>query len=299
MSSTKIHIHHLLENIKFKHPKNIDLVIDGGAFNGFYTLGGLMYLKEMEKKKMIKIHRISGCSVGSILGTLYLCDNLDLMVQKYKSFRKCLKENRNLNILHQELLELVNLSLDKKNVSTLNDKLYINYYNLNEKKHKIVSTYNTPEELVESILKSSFLPLIINGNITYKDAFIDGLNPYIFKDRKRKIIFMKGFTLNPGKTLSIYNEKNAYSRVFEGIIYMHYFFLEKKTKLCCYLHKWSKLDLLLFRLREMIALLIVYFIYYSKKIPIPMFIKDLHLFNKIKELICYLVDDSFGILLRK
>ena len=53
--STKLHIHQLLENIKSGVPKELDLVIDGGAFNGFYTLGALMYLKEMEKKICVKL----------------------------------------------------------------------------------------------------------------------------------------------------------------------------------------------------------------------------------------------------
>ena len=51
--STKLHIHQLLENIKSGVPKELDIVIDGGAFNGFYTLGALMYLKEMEKKRYV------------------------------------------------------------------------------------------------------------------------------------------------------------------------------------------------------------------------------------------------------
>lgn len=296
--STKLHIHQLLENIKSGVPKEMDLVIDGGAFNGFYTLGALMYLKEMEKKNMCKIVRVSGCSVGSILGALYLTDSLDLLVDRFKQIRKCIKQNRNIIVVQEQMIYLLNDALKDKNIELLNDRLYINYYNLDEKKNTVVDTYSSVEFLVDTILKSSYLPLVIDGNITYKDGFIDGINPYIFKNRVRKIIFLKGITFNVGKTLSIYNEHNAYSRITEGIIYMHYFFLEKKTTIASYIHKWSNLDLLIFRMREIFAVLIVYSIYYSQFISFPGFLNDLHIVNKLKDIVGYLIDDFLGIFLK-
>ena len=42
-------IHNLIDNIKTIPCKaNIDLVLDGGAFNGSYMIGSLLYMKEME-----------------------------------------------------------------------------------------------------------------------------------------------------------------------------------------------------------------------------------------------------------
>lgn len=296
--STKLHIHQLLENIKSGVPKELDIVIDGGAFNGFYTLGALMYLKEMEKKKICNVVRISGCSVGSILGTLYLTDSLDLLVDRFKQIRKCIKENRNIKVVQEQMIDLMNEALKDKKIELLNQRLFINYYNIDEKKNIVIDTFTDVEYLVDTILKSSYLPLVIDGNITYKDGFIDGINPYIFKDRVRKIIFLKGITFNVGKTLSIYNERNAYSRITEGIIYMHYFFLEKKTTIASYIHKWSNLELFLFRMREILAIIIVYFVYYSQYIYIPGILNDLHIVNKLKHIIGYLVDDFLGIFLK-
>ena len=288
----------MLENIKSGVPKELDIVIDGGAFNGFYTLGALMYLKEMEKKKMCNVVRISGCSVGSILGTLYLTDSLDLLVDRFKQIRKCIKENRNIKVVQEQMIDLMNEALKDKKIELLNQRLFINYYNIDEKKNIVIDTFTDVEYLVDTILKSSYLPLVIDGNITYKDGFIDGINPYIFKDRVRKIIFLKGITFNVGKTLSIYNERNAYSRITEGIIYMHYFFLEKKTTIASYIHKWSNIDLFLFRMREILAIIIVYFMYYSQYIYIPGILKDLHMVNKLKQTISYLIDDFLGIFLK-
>jgi hypothetical protein len=296
--STKLHIHQLLENIKSGVPKELDLVIDGGAFNGFYTLGALMYLKEMEKKNMCKIVRVSGCSVGSILGVLYLTDSLDLLVDRFKQIRKCIKQNRNISVVQEQMIHLLNDALKDKNIELLNNRLYINYYNLDEKKNIVIDTFTDVTFLVDTILKSSYLPLVIDGNITYKDGFIDGINPHIFKNRTRKILFLKGITFNVGKTLSIYNERNAYSRVTEGIIYMHYFFLEKKTTIASYIHKWSNCDLFIFRMREIFAVVIVYIIYYSQFVSFPGFLNDLHIVNKLKEIIGYLLDDFLGIFLK-
>ena len=74
----------LIENLpdnftKKKEPLILDLVLDGGAFNGTYLVGALYFLKEMEKNGYIKVDRISGCSVGSFVGLLYFLDELDCM----------------------------------------------------------------------------------------------------------------------------------------------------------------------------------------------------------------------------
>ncbi len=67
------YIHALFEIVDKKDiPNEIDLVLDGGAFNGAYLLGALYYLKEMEKKQLLSINRISGCSVGACGAILYL-----------------------------------------------------------------------------------------------------------------------------------------------------------------------------------------------------------------------------------
>ena len=73
-------IDNLPDNIKnTKKPLQIDLVLDGGIFNGSYLVGALYFLKEMERRNYIKIDRISGCSIGSIVAFLYYIDGLDLI----------------------------------------------------------------------------------------------------------------------------------------------------------------------------------------------------------------------------
>jgi predicted acylesterase/phospholipase RssA len=91
------YINKLIDNLpdeikNTKKPQIIDLVLDGGVFNGSYLVGALYFLKEMENKNYIKINKISGCSIGSIVGLLYFSDSLDFMENLYdianKEFKK-------------------------------------------------------------------------------------------------------------------------------------------------------------------------------------------------------------------
>ena len=66
------YVNKLIENLpeETKKLQYIDLVLDGGIFNGSYLVGSLYFLKEMERRKYLKIARISGCSIGSIVAFL-------------------------------------------------------------------------------------------------------------------------------------------------------------------------------------------------------------------------------------
>ena len=60
------YINKLIENLpdeikNRKEPETIDLVLDGGVFNGSYHIGALYFLKEMERRKYIKIRSFSLC----------------------------------------------------------------------------------------------------------------------------------------------------------------------------------------------------------------------------------------------
>ena len=51
-----------LDSIKYtSEPIQMDLVLEGGAFNGSYLAGALYFLREMERRKYIKINRITDC----------------------------------------------------------------------------------------------------------------------------------------------------------------------------------------------------------------------------------------------
>lgn len=94
--SLNTYVNSLIENINSNNiPKNIDLVLDSGAFNGIYMLGGLIYLRQMKNQNKININRISGSSIGSILGLLFIVDKLDLSIEICnKAFKILRKKSR-------------------------------------------------------------------------------------------------------------------------------------------------------------------------------------------------------------
>ena len=53
----------------------------------------------MERRNIIKIDRISGCSVGSIVALLYFNDNLDIITQIYEIVNSDFKKTHYLSIL--------------------------------------------------------------------------------------------------------------------------------------------------------------------------------------------------------
>ena len=74
------YVNKLIENLPNemktnKLPLKLDIVLDGGVFNGSYLIGALYFLKEMEKRNYIYIERVSSCSIGSIVGLLYFIDD--------------------------------------------------------------------------------------------------------------------------------------------------------------------------------------------------------------------------------
>ena len=101
-----------MEELVKNYPKGekireIDLVIDGGSFNGAYTLGGLMLIKRLEEMEYLKIHRISGSSVGSLLGFMYFNNTLDKSVFFDKMLKDHFRDTLNLNLAHNFIKEEV------------------------------------------------------------------------------------------------------------------------------------------------------------------------------------------------
>ena len=112
LKSLKKYIHSLIENInKEIIPKNIDLILDGGAFNGAYQYGSLLYLKELEKLQYTNINRISGCSVGAILATVYLTQNLDKSYSIYNKFISSFRKTCDLRELSNIITDFVNQNI--------------------------------------------------------------------------------------------------------------------------------------------------------------------------------------------
>jgi hypothetical protein len=267
-----------------KNPINLDLVLDGGIFNGSYLIGALYFLKEMEKRNYIKICRISGCSIGSIVAFIYIIDCLDISESFYRIIFQQLKKNYNLNI-SSILRSILKDKIPDDICSKVNNKLYITYTNIQKRKIKVKCTYKNKEEIINTIIKSSYIPFFMDGNILFENKYIDGLNPYVFKIRNdRKILYLDLFGYDKIKYLiNIKNEKTNFHRILSGLLDIHNFFIKQtNTDMCSYVNEWTLLNKSRFFLKTIIIEnFFVYFTYFVILIKkyIPEKMKDYVLYK--------------------
>lgn len=254
-------------------PLRLDLILDGGAFNGSYQIGCLYFLKEMEKRKYIIIERISGCSIGSIIAFLYFIDYLELFQNLYTDFYHCFERNYNLNKL-KDIKNILKNKIPKNICSLVNNKLFVNYYNIKSKKKIIKYIYKNEDDILNSLIQSSFLPFLIDGNLCYKKKYIDGFNPYIFPlEKTKKILYIDLYGLDKfSGIIQIKNEKTNFHRVLSGLLDIHSFFIKQtSTSMCSYVNDWNLINFSRHNLKQYFEYFIVYmvylYIYIKKYIP--------------------------------
>ena len=166
----------LIENLpddlkNSKTPLRLDLVLDGGMFNGSYLVGALYFLKEMEKRNYITIERISGCSIGSAVAILYFIDALDMMSPLYDIVKKEFKNGYKLPTIKELKIHLKD-RIPSNICEKVNGKLYICYNNIKKGKKTIKSSYKDIDEIFNTIIKSSFIPYFIDGNFLYDGSVV-------------------------------------------------------------------------------------------------------------------------------
>jgi hypothetical protein len=239
-------------------PKKIDLILDGGAFNGCFELGVLLYLKELESTNRIKIKRVSGTSVGSILGLLYLLNQLDVAIDSSFKLWENYKSNLNLNNFKTLVYETIN-KLAPYKYKYFNNKLYITYYNYKTKKKIIKHKYKNNNDVAESIIRSAFVPYLMDGNFSYNNH-VDGISPYIFKPRTdRKILFVYLASTSIIKLMcNIKYERNANGRMLSGIIDINKFLTTGNSTMCSYMNNWGIIDLFTLKMRDFIWIFILF-----------------------------------------
>lgn len=228
----------------------IHLILDGGAFNGSYLIGALQFLKEMEKRGYLYVEKISGCSVGSGVGLLYFLDKLDLSYYLHvigvNSIRKTgklgfVKDYKKfiLGSFKTETSEQINETI----LTAVNNRLYISYHDLSIKETKqYQSYYKTVDELFETIIKSCFIPYLIDHQLCYQSRFIDGITPYIFPfEKNKKIIYLNLCSTDKVRYMfHIKNETTDFHRILTGLLEMHTFMLKGiRTAMCSYITDWT------------------------------------------------------------
>lgn len=293
------YVNKLMENLpetitNSKKPMKIDLILGGGAFNGGYILGALYFLKEMERKKFITIKRISTCSISSILALLYLTDNLEKGNELYFDMLNDFKNKCNFS----KLLTLKDLFKEKmlNDCSLLNKKLYICFNDINSFKKRVVYKFKDIDYLFDIIIRSCFIPFLIDFNPCYKNKYIDGIVPYFFKSKNNsntKRIYLDVYTLDKlFYSISVKNEKTNYHRLFEGLLDIHKFFIKKtNTIMCSDVDNWTIKNYYIHYVYLFIEKLIICFIILINKIKSTLFVEKnyKYLQYSISEIIKYIL----------
>jgi hypothetical protein len=264
-------IENLPDNLKnSKTPLRLDLVLDGGIFNGSYLVGALYFLKEMEKRNYIKIERISGCSIGSIVAFLYYIDSLDMMSNLYDIVTNDFKKKYKLTLV-KELKKYLSDRIPNDICKKVNKKLYICYNNIKKGKKKVRSEYKNVDDLINTIIKSCFVPYLIDGEILYENKYIDGINPYIFdKEHDKKILYLDLFGYDKiGNLINVKNEKTNYHRILSGLLDIHNFYIKQSnTQMCSYVNDWSVINKMFNYIKIVIEKIFIYFTYFAIYIKI-------------------------------
>lgn len=269
------YVNRLIENLPEDKNKlqQVDLVLDGGAFNGSYLVGALYFLKEMERRNYIKIERISGCSIGSIVAFLYYIDALDIMPKLYEIVNEEFKKTHTLNTL--KILKIyLQERIPDDICSKVNNKLFICYHDIKKRKKVVKSNYKNIDDIINTIIKSCYIPFLIDNNMLYKKKYIDGINAYIFKQQNnRKILHMELFGYDKFiYALNIKNEKTNFHRILSGLLDIHSFFIKKSsTSMCSFVNDWNIFNKFTYNIKLLLEYLLVnlfyLFIYLKKYIP--------------------------------
>ena len=276
-----------LNKLNKKVVEKVDIILEGGLFNGSYQLGFLNYIKQMEKNKLIKIKRLSGCSIGSFMAFIYFTDvSLDENIDFISNvIYKHIKKYNNINIFNK-FCKFYIKRLPPNFLDLVNGRLFITYNDISKNKQIVKSTYTSVKELFEIIRRSCSLPYIVDKTLFYNEKYFDGLYPFIFKPKKdRKIINLNIINIdNINYFLSIKNENNNIYRVIDGIIDTHVFFSSNfNSNMCSYIGDWSLITNIKYKLLNRIFKFSIFILHYVY-IFIKIFKKNSHDTNDVNKL---------------
>lgn len=246
-------------------PEKLDIVLEGSGMNGGYEIGSLCYLKALEKSKKTKIMRISGVSCGALIGAVFLTLDLDVLEEFYIKMINTILSFGNFCTLEKYINEFVN-KLDDEKLKLLNKRLYISYVDLNTLKRVVVSNYKSKEYLKDILIKTAFIPGLIDGSLT-KERCIDGGIPYIFPNdiEKRqtgnyKTLYIRITSLKMLKNaICTKGEFNSARRSIDGIQYTHDLFKQKKSnEFASIVENWTKYEIIQYTFMSIVWWFITY-----------------------------------------
>jgi hypothetical protein len=267
----KKYINALIVNIKPELlPKKINLIFDSGAVNGLKGIGAALYIHHLEKTNLLRIKKISGCSIGALIAVWYSCDCPDTIYSYMDDLFSYYKKKRNFFIFEKIATNVIHQLFLNDDMSRLNGKVYINYYDTKKCKQCVVTKFKNRAHLIRCILRSAHIPFLTSTSLKYQDRYIDGIAPYIFQpddDCKNLFIRLIHFT-SPFKIINIKRERNIYSRLINGVVETNDFFINDFTSICSYVNSEMKIQLYA---RQCIVLFVLFLIekvvWIKKSIP--------------------------------
>ena len=227
-------------------PTHLNLIFDSGAVNGIVAIGAALYIHHLEEMDYFKIHKVSGCSIGSMIALWYCCgcpEDLYPFIEKLFAYYK---REKDFYIYEEFVTDIVKLLIKNDDMSSINERLYINYYDTKKCRQKLVSHFKNSKHLIRCILRSSHVPFLTRNEYKYKGRYIDGMVPYIFTDAdvnsNKKNLFIKLICItNPFQCLSVKADQNIYARLLKGVVGVNDFFMNGSSpfSLCSYVDSKS------------------------------------------------------------
>ncbi|RZD42124.1 MAG: hypothetical protein CXT73_03755 [Methanobacteriota archaeon] len=263
----------LIKNLAENYPKNkepieYNIILEGGAFNGIFSGGALILVKELEKKHYLKVNKISGASVGALMGCLYFVNKLQVIPDCFTKLKNSYRKNFNFSVIDEIISDYMKEISDEIFNKIKKDKLYISY-TIDNGERIIQNEFKDKKDLELALIKSTHLPYITTKD-EYREfdniKYLDGGLPYVFRDigennGKKLTLYLNNTLWN--QYLVIKKEHNAYGRLLEGALDAHNFILKnQKGFLCSYVENWKSTDYLILRSKEFIFITSVIFMKY-------------------------------------
>jgi hypothetical protein len=272
---------------------DLDITMSGGAFNSNYLVGCLYFLREMQEKRLIRIHRMSSCSASSLIAFLFLTNNLELFQDKlYEMIVTSFRSNKTFIFTEsnfQSITDIIKCSLppdDETTLKMVNKKLYITYFDVKRRRKIIKKKYKTVKEIFETIKKSSYIPHITMNELMYRNRYMDGCTPHIFENGKRKQLFINMIGKDKIKdSMILKNDKNGVHKIINGMLDAYYFFFRGcvGTSMCSYVDHWSYLTNVKNEILNAMSIASCYLLYfYFFYIKGPLFLYVEHRSNAIE-----------------
>ena len=240
--------------------QEVNLIIDGGAVNGLVGVGAALIIKKFEVSGLIKIDKISGCSIGSLIGLWYACGcpltTLNYLSKMFNTY----KTNKNFRHYKQFVKEIVYSILPKGNMNIINNKLYIKYYDVVNCNEIVVSTFKNRKHLVKCLIRSAHIPFVTSKKFILDNQYIDGIYPYIFKTPERNLFIQLFSFRDPFNIVYVKNESNIVSRLIYGANQATNFFKDGDSSVCNILYSNDYYYRVFFFIRLISAIIIIFLI---------------------------------------